>query len=245
MRKKVFTLLNEAQQKLSGHTMYMNYHFIHFSVKADAAALLAVIPEVGGEALNLEDVADVAIPEEDQFAIIPKDSSYLFPICKAIAAIHPEYKIEQKSMSDEISDDDTEENQESGEDSKYILCTMPAVNKERHDAGLEYVKTVFDETQSKLQEISGAYAAKITKELADAKPEEIDEAKEELQKLHDQHTDLCKSYREEKEKQIEEAYQKYLKAQAEKESAEKEKQAAHGKNAGKQMSMEGIAANKE
>ena len=46
---------------------------------------------------------------------------------------------------------------------------------------------------------------KIIKQLASAKPEEIDEAKEELQKIYDQMKDICKSYREEKEKQIEEA----------------------------------------
>lgn len=236
----MFTLLRDAQQKMSGYAMYMNYQFIHFSVKAEPAALLSVAVEINGESLDLEEVADVAIPEEDQFALIPKDQDMLFAICKAVGFTHPEYKIEPKTMNDseeDSNDSDTEEDQD-----QYILCTMPAVNKDRRDAGMDYVKTIYDETLTKIEGIHGTYSAKITKELAEAKPQEIDEAKEELKKLYDQHLDLCKTYREEKEKQIEEAYQKYLEAQTEKENSEREKQAAHDTGAGKQINLEDFAS---
>ena len=99
MRSAVYNLLREAQQKMSGYAVYMNYQFIHFSVVAEPAALLAVEVEIDNTPLNLEDVADVAVPEETQFALIPKDQSYLFPICKAVGKIHPDYKIEQKPLS--------------------------------------------------------------------------------------------------------------------------------------------------
>ena len=90
-----------------------------------------------------------------------------------------------------------------------------------------------------------AYTAKISKLLINAKPEELDEAKDELKKLHDNHVDICKNYRDEKETQLEEAYQKYLQAESEKESAEQEKQAARGQDAGKQMSMDAWATEEE
>ena len=73
--------------------------------------------------------------------------------------------------------------------------------------------------------------------MASAKPEEIDEAKEELQKVYDQMKDICKSYREEKEKQIEEAYQEYLKKKAEAELAESERQAARGEGKGMKLDL--------
>ncbi len=241
MRKVVFNLLKEAQQKMSAYAAYLNYQLIHFSVKAEPAALLAVTVHLNETDLNLEEVADVALPEENQFALIPKDQAYLFPICKGIGAVHPDYKIEQKSMQEEQGTDSGEASSEEGED-KYILCTMPAVNKDRHDAGMEYVKTVYDETLSKIEATQGAYTAKITQQLANAKEEEIDEAKDELKKLHDQHLDLCKSYREEKEKQIEEAYQQYQQEQAAQESAEQEKHAAHSQAAGKQFHLGDLAS---
>ena len=249
MRSAVYSLLREAQQKMSGYAVYMNYQFIHFSVLAEPAALLAVEVEVDSVPMNLEEVADVAIPEDTQFALIPKDQSYLFPICKAVGKVHPDYKIEQKPLngnSGESTDGGPEsEEQDSGEEDKYVLCTMPAVNKERRDAGMEYVKTVYDETISKLDMTQTAYTAKIGKLLLNAKTDEIDEAKEELKSLHDKHVEICKGYREEKEQQLDKAYQEYLQKESEQQSAEQEKQAARGQGAGKQMSMDALASEEE
>ncbi len=243
MKRTVLNLLNEAQQKMGGYVVYMNYQFINFSVLAEPAALLSVEVEINGEHMNLEDVADVAIQEDTQFAIIPKDPSFIFPICKGIGVVHPEYKIEVKSLDE--SDDDSEsasESQDSDEDNdKYILCTMPEMNKDRRDAGMDYVKTIYDEFKAKVDSTHATYGVKIGKHLVNAKPEESDEAKDELDQIHSKHLDLCQSYREEKEQQIEKAYQIYLKQQAEKESAEQEKQAAHSEDAGKQMSMDALS----
>lgn len=249
MRSAVYSLLREAQQKMSGYAVYMNYQFIHFSVLAEPAALLAVEVEVDSVPMNLEEVADVAIPEDTQFALIPKDQSYLFPICKAVGKVHPDYKIEQKSLngnSEESTDGGPAgEEQDSGGEDKYVLCTMPAVNKERRDAGMDYVKTVYDETISKLDMTQTAYTAKIGKLLLNAKADEIDEAKEELKSLHDKHVEICKGYREEKEQQLDKAYQEYLQKESEQQSAEQEKQAARGQGAGKQMSMDALASEEE
>ena len=224
MRITVYKLLQEAQQKMNGYAVYMNYQFMHFGVKAEPAALLSVEVEVGGERMNLEDVADVAIPQDDQFALIPKEQDFLFDICKAVAQAHPDYKIGQKSINGE------EEDSLDGEEDRYVLCTMPEVNDDRHDVGMNYVKAIYEEMTAKIDTTHAAYGAEIIKQLASAKPEEIDEAKEELQKIYDQMKDICKSYREEKEKQIEEAYQDYLKKKAEAEQAESERQAARGED---------------
>ena len=231
MRRSVYNLLREAQQKMSGFAVFMNYQFMHFGVKAEPAALLSVEVELGGESMNLEDVADVAIPEEDQFALIPKDQDSLFAICKAVAQAHPDYKIEQKSMSGEETDADD------GDNDKYVLCTMPEVNDDRHDAGMDYVKAVYEEMTAKIEAANAAYDVKIAKQLVGAKPEEMDEAKGELKKLYDQITETCQLYREEKEKQIETAHQEYLAKKAESEKAESERQAARGEDKGSKLDL--------
>ena len=114
---------------------------------------------------------------------------------------------------------------------------MPEVNDDRHDAGMDYVKAIYEEMTAKIDVVNAAYGAKIAKQLAGAKPEEMDEAKEELQKVYDQMKDICKSYREEKEKQIEEAYQDYLKKKTEAEQAESERQAARGEDKGLKLDL--------
>lgn len=231
MRITVYKLLQEAQQKMNGYAVYMNYQFMHFGVKAEPAALLSVEVEVGGERMNLEDVADVAIPQDDQFALIPKEQDFLFDICKAVAQAHPDYKIGQKSINEEEVDS------LDGEEDRYVLCTMPEVNDDRHDVGMNYVKAIYEEMTAKIDTTHAAYGAEIIKQLASAKPEEIDEAKEEFQKIYDQMKDICKSYREEKEKQIEEAYQDYLKKKAEAEQAESERQAARGEDKSSRLDL--------
>ena len=237
MRRSVYNLLREVQQKMSGFAVFMNYQFMHFGVKAEPAALLSVEVELGGESMNLEDVADVAIPEEDQFALIPKDQDSLFAICKAVAQAHPDYKIEQKSMNEE---EESSEGAES-EDDKYVLCTMPEVNDDRHDAGMDYVKAVYEEMTAKIEAANAAYDVKIAKQLVGAKPEEMDEAKGELKKLYDQITETCQLYREEKEKQIETAHQEYLAKKAESERAESERQAARGEDKGSKLDLSQLA----
>ena len=243
MRKAVFDLLNEAQKKMSGFAVYMNYQFIHFSVQAEPAALLSVEVELNSGRMNLEDVADIMLPKDTQFGIIPKSQSYLFPICKAIGMVHPEYKIEQKSMDEEEYPSSNTDDQSTDEmdNEKYILCTMPEMTKERHDAGMEYVKTIYGETLTKLDTVNTVYGAKICKALTQPKDNEIEEAKEKLKSMHDEHLEICKSYREEKENQIEEAYQDYLRRQEEKVSAEQEKEAAHSETAGKRFNMDAFS----
>ena len=174
--------------------------------------------------------------QDDQFALIPKEQDYLFAICKAVAQAHPDYKIKQKPM-DEDGEENGEEESSDGEEDRYVLCTMPEVNDDRHDAGMDYVKTIYEEMTAKIDAVNAAYGAKIAKQLAGAKPEEMDEAKEELQRVYDQIKDICKSYREEKEKQIEEAYQDYLKKKAEAEQAESERQAARGEDKGMKLDL--------
>ena len=58
-----------------------------------------------------------------------------------------------------------------------------------------------------------------------------------LKKLYDQIMDTCKSYREEKEKQIETAHQEYLAKKAELEQAESERQAARGEDKGSKLDL--------
>ena len=134
-------------------------------------------------------------------------------------------------------DENSDEAESEGEDDKYVLCTMPEVNDDRHDAGMDYVKTIYEEMTAKIEAANAAYDVKIAKLLIGAKPEEIDEAKEQLKKLYDQIMDTCKSYREEKEKQIETAHQEYLAKKAELEQAESERQAARGEDKGSKLDL--------
>ena len=38
-----------------------------------------------------------------------------------------------------------EEDSLDGEEDRYVLCTMPEVNDDRHDVGMNYVKAIYEE----------------------------------------------------------------------------------------------------
>lgn len=224
---------------MSGYAVYLNFQFMNLCVKAEPAALLPVTVVIDGESKDIEEVADVALPNKNQFVIIPKESSYLFPICKALSQAHPEFEIERKNEDSSVSSNN-EETASSGddEDNEVIYCTMPPINKDRRDTCMDFVKTVSDEAKAKIEVTYTTYTARITAKMAGESAESIEEATNELDDIHKQHTDICKEYRENIEKEIEGAYQKYVTEQEEKEKTAQEQMAARGENAGSSMRME-------
>ena len=92
--KSINELFDETKQKMNGHTMLYYFHLSNLCITADPMALLSSTVKIDGQDLNLEDVANVAIPNDKQFAIMPKDAEYLLPITKAIKLEHPEFELE-------------------------------------------------------------------------------------------------------------------------------------------------------
>ena len=225
MKKSTALLLGEVQKKMNGYAALLNFHLMNLCVKAEPAALLPVSLKINGEDAYIENAADITTPQEDQFEIFPKAPELLFSINKAIYLVHPDFKLEVKSKEED-------------EEDKYILCTMPEVNDDRHDTLMEGVKMASEAAKIKIDANFTEYMGKITAQLAGAKPEEIDEAKKNLEDIYNKHVDLCKEYRKNKEEEIENAYQKYLAKEKEKEQQQKEQEAAKGEKAGFSMKLE-------
>ncbi|MGM9759181.1 MAG: ribosome recycling factor [Parabacteroides sp.] len=241
MRNSIKILLDEVQKRMSGYAALMCYQLANICVKADPMALMEVKLETSSGDLNLEEVAQVALPNEFQFIVIPNEEEQLINIGKAILQVHPEFKLEEKEgIDDLIENEEEDETEQDNEDQiRVIVCTMPEINKERRDACMEATRLITEETDSKLQTNFVLYTERITKKLVGAKAEELDEAKEALEDIYNQHKDICKQYRENKEKDIEEAYQKYLNNQQEQQQQAEEEEAAAGSNTIRSMVMGG------
>lgn len=234
MRRSVMNLLGEAKTQMSGYVALLNYRYLNLCVKAEPAALLSVTVDADGEMLDIEKTAKArnAPNREDQFEIYPLDSNLLFPLSKGLKTAHPEFEIE--IMSIDGSDD---------EEDKYLLVTMPVVNKERRDALMNAVSALSDECKVKVDGVFHQYMAQVVDKLVGAPADEIDEAKNELDQLHDDHNKLLKEYREDKGKEIEDAYQRYLTEQQQKDIRNKEEADARGED--KRTSMRLLADDNE
>lgn len=223
---------------MSGYVGLLQFRYSNLCVEADPASLMPVTIEYDDDKFDIEQVADVAIPREDQLQVYPKDSNLLFAIGKAIAEYHPEFKQEITDDDEDDKDGSSSKNEHEDEnENKSILLTMPEVNKDRRDVLMDGVKILYDDLDVKLNTNIQLYTQKVVAQLAGAKAEEIDEAKKGIEEIKKQHYDLAKSYRERKEKQIEEAYQRYLEKKTEKDKTLQEHEAATNKQAAQGFKM--------
>lgn len=234
MRKSTSFLLGEVESKMSGYVALMNYKYFNLCVKAEPASLLSITVEYDKTGFDIEQVADVAMPQENQLQIYPKDPALLYAIGKAIATSHPEFKQDiVVDKGNEKKEGETSDDNENADDAdKSILLTMPVVDKDRRDALIDGINLLYNETKTQLDANFSLYTQKLTLKLENASPEEINEAKEALDDIRKQHNDLAKQYHENKEKEIETAYQLYLEKQTEQEKNKQEQEAATNKEAG-------------
>lgn len=226
MRKSIEAVIGEMKNKMSGYAVLLHYRFMNLCVKAEPASLLSLtIIDDEGEEYNIEDVASASLANDYQFKIYPHDQKMLFNICKGIKETHPEFDLDVQS---EEGGEDSE-----GEGSQAIICTMPEVNKDRHDALMEGVGLLYDQCKAKLDANHAAYKTRLNVKLVGSSDDEIKEAEDKLEEIYKMHDDTCLQYREAKEKEIEEAYQRYLAEHAAKQAEADEKAAERGENAGR------------
>ncbi len=236
MRKSTALTLGELESKLSGYVALLQFRYSNLCVEADPASLLPMTITYNDTNYDIEQVADVAIPREDQLKIFPKAPELLFAIGKAVVEYHPEFK--QEVVDDNENDEnDSSSKIEDENENKSLLLTMPEVNKDRRKVLLDGVKALYEELKVTLDANVELYTQRAVAELAGAKAEEINEAKDGIKSIKKQHYDLAKSYRENKDKQIEEAYKRYQEQKAQKEKSKKEEEAAINKKAGQAFKM--------
>ena len=223
MRRSIEALISEMKNKMSGYAVLLQYRYMNLCVKAEAASLLSIsVVDDEGDDNDLESVAVATLANDYQFEIYPHEPKMVFAICKGIKEAHPEFKMDTRT---EEGDEESEENQ------VVIVCTMPEVNKDRHDTLIDGVGMLYDQCKAKLDANHAVYKTRVTAKLVGSSEGDIQEAEDELEKVYKMHDDICLQYKEEKVKEIEEAYQRYLDEQKKKQDAADERAAARGENA--------------
>ena len=212
--------------KLNGYVTLLTYRYANLCVKAQPLALLSA--EIIDEELGvqtIEKVAGVSVPDEYHLKLIPFASRFNFPLCKAIKKEHPEFK------QDLIKPEDA-----SDEDERYLILTMPEVNKDRYDALIDSVDLLYDGCKTKMDKTIADYQGKLEKRIATLSSEdERNEAKTVFESKVKTYMDLIDTVKADKVKEIEEAYQRYLTEQTAQEAQAQEDKAARGETAGQQF----------
>lgn len=118
------------EKQLVGYQYLLTYRYHNLCVKAEPMALLSVIVRMDGEEQEIEQVADVVVPDEYHFQILPKMTNSLEEINMGILTVHPEFEPSFELMDPE------------NPDTEYLIYKMPDVDKERRDMLMEAAKVL-------------------------------------------------------------------------------------------------------
>lgn len=206
----VTSAINGLKEKLNGYVALLKYRYTNLCVKAELASLLPVTV-TADKAYNLEDVAQVALPDDYRLAIYPKLPDYLQPIIEGIADAHPEFKLE--IVQQRNSNDPRE---------KHLLYTMPEVDKDRHDLLEKLTKTFYEECNAEMDKQLGLHTAGLPELAGKMEAEDIEEIKDALRDADNEYHAKAKELKQEKLIEIEEAYMRYVAANEGQELAEGE-----------------------
>lgn len=200
-------ILSEAQTVMSTTALYYTYELSNITIKAEAVALLPVTIEVDGEDANIEDVADVSIPDDFHFIVELKEQEHIFALAKSIKKEHPLFEIDQMEHENTDIYDETYQDD-------YLYITMPEVTTDRYDTYMDFVSTQYDETKTKLQLLKTKYNAEMIKELDKPTPNDLQTIEDKLTSIEDKAVETMDKSRQMKEDEINTAYENYLASQA-------------------------------
>lgn len=209
-------LLKEIQTAGSKYGAYcglLEYRYKNLCVKADPFSLLPVTVEANLYECNIEEVASVERTNDFQLTVYPHEAMYVAEISKGVLKAHPEFK--QTLMLHPNEGDDRELNavqlyDDTLEGSKYLVFTMPKVDKNRRDVLTNGVKTLYEECNSKIKVVNMQAKAELTSGSFLSTQKDMDEAEQRLKELYNTTQEKIDKLKQDKLDEIEEAYQHYL-----------------------------------
>lgn len=239
IKKSIQALIVESHNKMLGYVGMQGYYYAQICVKHEAASLLPLEIEYLGTTYKFEEVARAMYGEgeenDDKMYVYPNDMEYLRPIMEAICKAHPEFRQDLLTLDDEDDEEDKngsedapafgsqptdEQGKTAGEDNAdgddgkyyYILLTMPPVTKDLRKTYLDAVDGIHQYVTAKIDMEWRKLTATVTAKTAAGPKADADECKEAVDKVHEKDKAMADQQKEEKTKEIEEAYQRYLAA---------------------------------
>lgn len=207
MKRSIGNELNELYTKLSNLSGVFGYQLQNLCVKAEPVSLLTIEVNVEGENQKLEDCTTIGQNDDYSFTIVPHYEDDIPALEQGIFKAHPEFKLEKKTMT--VDSIDLKGNPKEVEH-PYILATMPDVTDERYEILNEGVKLLYENCKVKMEAAILKSDAKFVELLLGESKDTVDEVTDAIDMIKKEWNDKRDQTRDEKLKEIEEAYQKWL-----------------------------------
>jgi len=197
MNSFVESEITNLEKRMAGYQYLLNYRYQNLCVKADPASLLPVTVNVTDNDQDIEEVAEVSKIDDFNLAVLPKVTNSIEEINQGVLSAHPEFKMHLK----QLDQDDP--------DTQYIVYEMPEVDKNRYDFLHETVKSLYDECKVRIDEAHSEEKVGFADLLA-SNPLDLEKTNEEIDKIHKNYLGNIKDLLDTKNKEVEEAYQRWL-----------------------------------
>lgn len=233
MKRSIINQYTQLEEKYTGLVNLMNYRFYNLCIQAEEAALLPVKVQIDGEILNLEQVATIAKKNDYEFVVVPNYTDDMPQVSEAIALVHPEFK----QTLDKLEVDSLNLKQEKvKKELPFLLLTMPEVDDNRYDFMKQTADVIHDDCKTRMDAEKAQTTAILAPLLEDES--DADGIRQYFDKLTDDWTGKREEMYEQKVKEINKAYNRWLGAQGQKEIARMTEEDAKGVDSGMSMRME-------
>ena len=221
MLDQIININRDYESSVSSQVSLMFMRFVNVCIKTDPMVLVPIKISIYGKETNIDDVAQVAIIDDDNFCLIPFQESHIPQILESIKLSHPEFSFDiQRITEDGLKpiDDNLEELGEN--ERKVLIITVPEVNEDRRDTLNDACDVLYDNCKAKTESFKVDYTQRMTEATASFPENLKKEALDMLKKTEEQNTNLRDTTYNNKKQEIEEAYQRYLAKQESKANME-------------------------
>ena len=215
MNAHILREINDANSKFSAYYSLLDLRYKNLCAKADGASLMPVTVIADGYECNIEEVAMVAKPNDYQLVVIPSEERYLRDVVEGIFEAHPEFKmkmmVKDKDGVRELNESESDST-EKGE--RFLLYTMPDVDKNRRDVLRQGVKNLYEECNAKIKLVDADAKRRMEEGSFVSTQKDMDEGFEALKQSYDLIKEKIDKLQQMKLEEIEEAYYRYLEGQS-------------------------------
>ena len=215
MNAHILREINDANSKFSAYYSLLDLRYKNLCAKADGASLMPVTVIADGYECNIEEVSMVAKPNDYQLVVIPSEERYLRDVVEGIFEAHPEFKmkmmVKDKDGVRELNESESDST-EKGE--RFLLYTMPDVDKNRRDVLRQGVKNLYEECNAKIKLVDADAKRRMEEGSFVSTQKDMDEGFEALKQSYDLIKEKIDKLQQMKLEEIEEAYYRYLEGQS-------------------------------
>lgn len=232
MTFQILDILNKMEDRLYGFCTLLAYRYMNICVKPEPVSLLSSKVIIDDNYYQLEDVLKVVKPDDSCLQLLPIDQLLIPNICEAILLEHPEFKL------DIVDDPYTGKGSDDRPAPKIIVLTVPPVDKDRKDDMLDMVNALYEDCDKRMKLDFDVSAAKAGMAAITLPKETQDETRKAFEDSYNNFVEQAKKYKENKIKEIEDAYKRWCEANEGDERKEKEDEEAKGRDAVYKMSLD-------